>query len=258
MAKAQAVVRTSEAPAVPIDTDERVLLAAGRLFREKGFAATTVREIAAAAEMLPGSLHYRYASKDDILVALMKRGVERAIHSVEAATANERSAIERLRLGLRAHLELLCNGDDSLYVLLFDWRSLTSGALKGVVRERARLEAFWEGLLFEAHASGVARPLLDIELVRHFGFGAINWVATWYRPGDSRTPAQIADAFWSFLAYGLLHESARPGDLDTHFAALLAASLKNGAEAVRWNDVPDSEQRSGALAKPQRPESKES
>ena len=117
----------------PVDTDEKVLLAAGKLFREKGFAATTVREIASAAQMLPGSLHYRYSSKDDILVALMKRGVERAIKSVEVATAGEKSAIERLRLGLRAHLELLCNGDDSLYVLLIDWRSLTSGAIKGVM-----------------------------------------------------------------------------------------------------------------------------
>ncbi len=229
MAKTELATRRPAAAPAPADTDEKVLLAAGKLFREKGFAATTVREIAAAAQMLPGSLHYRYASKDDILVALMRRGVERAIRAVELATAGEPSAIERLRLGLRAHLELLCNGDDSLYVLLFDWRSLTSGALSGVIRERERLEAFWEGLLVEAHGSGVARPLLDIELVRHFGFGAINWVATWYREGDGRTPAQIADAFWSFLAFGLLHESARPPDLDTHFAALLAASFKKGS-----------------------------
>lgn len=226
MTKTQREAPVSPPPTPAADTDERVLLAAGRLFREKGFAATTVREIAAAADMLPGSLHYRYASKDDILVALMKRGVERAIRAVGQATAHEPDAIERLRLGLRAHLELLCNGDDSLYVLLFDWRSLTSGALQGVKRERERLEHFWEGLLLEAHASGTARPLLDIELVRHFGFGAINWVATWYRPGDGRTPAQIADAFWSFLAFGLIHESARPADLDPHFAALLAAGLK--------------------------------
>lgn len=224
------MTKTQVTPPAPltevVDTDERVLLAAGRLFREKGFAATTVREIAAAAEMLPGSLHYRYASKDDILVALMKRGVERAIAAVELAIADERDAIERLRLGLRAHLELLCNGDDSLYVLLFDWRSLTADVRDDVERERQHLERFWDRLLVDAHATGKARPLLDLELVRQFGFGAINWVATWYRPGSGRTPAQIADAFWSFLAFGLLHERSRPPDLDVHFAALLAASMK--------------------------------
>ncbi len=87
MTKTQVEARRAPAEAPPVDTDEKVLLAAGKLFREKGFAATTVREIAAAAQMLPGSLHYRYSSKDDILVALMKRGVERAIKSVELATA---------------------------------------------------------------------------------------------------------------------------------------------------------------------------
>ncbi|MFO0596202.1 MAG: TetR/AcrR family transcriptional regulator [Myxococcaceae bacterium] len=206
--------------------DEEVLQAAGKLFREKGFAATTVREIASEAGMLPGSLHYRYASKDDILVALMKRGVGRAIDAVEKAIGQQRDAVERLRLGLQAHLELLCSDDDSLYVLLFDWRSLTAGAYRGVERERQKLETYWDQLLLEAHATGRARPVIDIELVRHFGFGAINWVATWYRRDGSRTPAQIADAFWSFLAFGLMHEKARPKNLDSHFEALMGASLK--------------------------------
>lgn len=225
---AKAVLR-DERQAVPSgegEADDRILRAAGRLFREKGFAATTVREIAAAAEMLPGSLHYRYASKDDVLLALMNRAVQRAMAAVREAIAGVTDPVERVRLGLRAHLELLCNGDDSLYVLLFDWRSLPAGAREGVERERGRYESFWDELLAQAHASGRARPMLDLELVRHFGFGAINWVATWYRPGGDRTPAQIAETFFSFLAYGLLHEPARPRDLDTHFAALLAASLK--------------------------------
>lgn len=208
--------------APPVQADERILRAAGSLFREKGFAATTVREIAAAADVLPGSLHYRYASKDDVLVALMKRGVERAIAAVEGAVAKEPSALARLRLGLRAYLELLCHGDDSLYVFLFDWRSLTPAAVEAVEREKARLEGYWNEYLLAAHAEGQARPALDVELVRHFSFGAINWVATWYRPGGNRTPRQIADSFWSFLAYGLLHERSRPEDLDAHFAALLS------------------------------------
>ncbi|HEY1086854.1 MAG TPA: helix-turn-helix domain-containing protein, partial [Archangium sp.] len=85
MTKTQVQKAAAKNAAPPVDTDERILRAAGSLFREKGFAATTVREIASAAELLPGSLHYRYASKDDILVALMKRGVERAVNAVQKA-----------------------------------------------------------------------------------------------------------------------------------------------------------------------------
>jgi AcrR family transcriptional regulator len=224
MAKTQSTRQERAKAEPPADADERILKAAGRLFREQGFAATTVREIAAAADMLPGSLHYRYASKDDVLVALMRRAVARATAAVQAAITRVSDPVERLRHGLRAHLELLCSGDDSLYVLLFDWRSLPPGARRGVERERAQYERFWDGLLIDASGTGRARPVLDLELVRHFGFGAINWVATWYQPKGDRTPAQIADAFFAFLAFGLLHERARPADLDPHFAALMAAA----------------------------------
>jgi TetR/AcrR family transcriptional regulator, cholesterol catabolism regulator len=206
-----------------VQEDDRVLVAAGKLFREQGFAATTVREIAQAAQMLPGSLHYRYQSKDDILLALMRRGVKRAIDTVKTAVSAESDAVERLRVALRAHLELLCGGDDSLYVLLFDWRSLPPGARDGVERERKVYEDFWDLLLAEAHATGQARPIVDLELVRHVGFGMLNWVATWYRPESGRTPRSIADTMFAYLAYGLIHERARPGDLDQYFAALLGA-----------------------------------
>jgi AcrR family transcriptional regulator len=205
----------------PDSADERILLAAGRLFREKGFAATTVREIAQAAEMLPGSLHYRYASKDDVLVALMERGVERAIAAVTEAIAATREPIERLRLALRAHLELLCQGDDSLYVLLFDFRSLPPAARAGVERSRGRYEAFWDGMLYEAWGTGRARSAIDVALLRQFGMGAINWVATWYRPDSGRTPAQVADAFWTCLAFGLMREDGRPNDVEALFAAAM-------------------------------------
>jgi AcrR family transcriptional regulator len=193
-----------------VESEERILAAAGQLFREKGFAATTVREIASAAQMLPGSLHYRYASKDEVLVALMHRGVERVIAAVRLATAGTADPVERLRLALRAHLELLCSPDDSLYVLLFDWRSLPPNAREGVERERGHYEDFWDGLLAEAWGSGRARPVLDLELVRHFGFGALNWVATWYHPDGGRKPERIADALFNYLAFGILDEPTRP------------------------------------------------
>ena len=202
-------------------TDSRILLAAGKLFREKGFSATTVREIASGAQMLPGSLHYRYASKDEILIALMRRGIERAIEEVQSAVSGVRDPIERLRLGMRAHLKVLLTGEDALYVLLFDWRSLPLGAREGVERERRKYESYWDGLLFEAAGTGRARPMIDLEAVREFGFGALNWVATWYRPDSGRTPEQIADTYWTFMAFGLMTESERPANVGALFEALL-------------------------------------
>ena len=55
-----------------------VLNSAARLFREQGYDRTTVKEIAEASNLLPGSLHYRYKAKEDILVDLMRLGLEHA------------------------------------------------------------------------------------------------------------------------------------------------------------------------------------
>jgi AcrR family transcriptional regulator len=58
------------------EIDERLVTAAARLFRQEGFDATTLRQIAKAAGMLPGSVHYRYPTKAALLLALMRRGME--------------------------------------------------------------------------------------------------------------------------------------------------------------------------------------
>ena len=190
--------------------DEAGLLdTAARLFRQKGFAATTLREIARAAGVLPGSIHYRFPAKEALLVALMDRAIERAIAAVQTAAAETSDPTERVRLGLRAHLELLLSGDDGVYVLLYEWRALTGRAREEIVRLRARYEAFWDGMLYEAAGAGRVRPGVDLKLVRLFGFGAVNWVATWYSPDGDRTPEQIADVFWSYMALGLLSDDQR-------------------------------------------------
>lgn len=199
------------------ESNDRVLREAARLFRLQGYAATTVREIAAASEMLPGSLHYRYASKDDVLIALMERAVDKAIAEVQAEIEKVEDPIERLRVGMGKYLEMLLEGDDALFVMLFDWRSLPIGAKRGLDRARSRYEQYWDGLLVAAYATGKSRGVLDVELVRRFGFGAANWVATWYRKDSGRTPRQIADAFWTFLAFGLMNEQSRPADLEAVF-----------------------------------------
>jgi AcrR family transcriptional regulator len=183
--------------------------AAARLFRKQGFAATTVRQIARAAGMLPGSLHYRYPSKEALLLALMERAIERSMAAVREAVAGEDDPLERVRRGLRAHLRLLVSGDDSVYVLLYDWRSLEGEAHRQMLKLRDRYESFWDELMAAAVEAGLAREDIDPILVRQLGFGAVNWVAQWYEPDGPWTIEQIADAVWSYFGFGVLADSAR-------------------------------------------------
>jgi AcrR family transcriptional regulator len=190
--------------------DEDVVLdAAAHVFRKRGFGGATVREVAQAAGMLPGSLHYRYPSKEALLLDLMERALTRVMAAAREAVGAARDPVERLRLGIRAHLEALLSGDDDFYVLLYDWRSLEGAAVQGMLRLRARYEALWDDLLRDALRAGGARPGVDAELLRQFWLGAMNWVAQWRQEGDPRTPSEIADAFWSYLTFGVLAEEKR-------------------------------------------------
>lgn len=193
----------------PEQREDAILGAAAALFREQGFAATGLREIAARAGMLLGSVQYRFPTKESLLVALMERAIERVMGAVRAAVEAAEDPLERLRLGLTAHLEILLSGDDAVYVLLYDWRVLRGAPRDKLILLRDRYEAFWDGILYGAAGSGRLRPGVDLKLLRLFGFGAVNWVATWYRPNGPHSVTAIADAFFATMAYGVLSDDAR-------------------------------------------------
>jgi TetR/AcrR family transcriptional regulator, cholesterol catabolism regulator len=184
--------------------DDRTLQAAARLFRDQGYSATSLRDIARAASMLPGSLHYRFPSKEDILAALMDRAIDRLIEAVLAATAATTDPVERIRLAIVAHVEMLLSREDSVYVLLYDWRSLSLSAERTIARHRRRYEQFVDDLLTQAAAHAQLQPGVDLYLLRQFGFGAANWVAQWYDPKGPYTPEEIANAFFRYLSLGTL------------------------------------------------------
>jgi AcrR family transcriptional regulator len=186
------------------ESDDRVLTAAAREFRERGYAAVTLRDIARAAQMLPGSLYYRYATKEDILAALMERAIDRLLEGVLAASMKGIDSLDRLRRAIVEHVRLLLSGDDSMYVLLYDWRSLSPAVERAIARQRRRYEQFADELLKHAAAHVQLQPGVDLYLVRQFGFGAANWAAQWFDPKGPYTPEQIADAFFRYLTAGTL------------------------------------------------------
>jgi len=197
MTKLTLVSGDGQDPAAPL------LEAAGRLFRERGFAATTIRDIAQVAGVWPGSLHYRYRTKEAVLLALMERGVALAEASFREATAGSTDPIERLRRAIRAHIEMLVGSDHGTFVLLYEGRHLEGEARARMTRLRDRYDALWDGLLYQAVGAGSFRPEVDVRYARLLILGAVNWVPQWYSGDGALTPEQIADRFADYLLHGL-------------------------------------------------------
>ncbi|HWJ13193.1 MAG TPA: TetR/AcrR family transcriptional regulator [Gemmatimonadaceae bacterium] len=189
-------------------SDDPVLEIAGRLFRKNGFDATTVRQIADAAGLLPGSLHYRYSTKEEMLLALVERGIAHATEAVRLAVADATDPFERMRLALRAHLRLLIRDDVAIYVTLYEGRSLSGDSRAHMVRLRDRYDALWDGILHAAAGTGRLRRDIDLSLVRLLLLGAANWTAQWFSPSGSYSCDEVADAYADLLWRGL----AQPGD----------------------------------------------
>jgi AcrR family transcriptional regulator len=163
-----------------------------RLFREKGYEATSVRDIAAATGLQSGSWVYHFKTKQDILAAVMEEGLQRALERIEAIGREQLSPREQFRALLRAHLDtILAPGQDFIPVLLYEWRALAKKSRPRVVALQRRYEAVWDQVIAQLQHSGEwAQPT---RIDRLLMFGALNWMAHWYRPNGPFDVAQLAD-----------------------------------------------------------------
>lgn len=155
---------------------------AARLFRSQGFAATSTRDIAAAAGMRSGSPFYHFESKSALLYVVMEEGMEQAFASQALALAAlPINAVPRARMHalVRHHFEVLLGPKaDFIPVMLYEWRSLTSEQRTRIASIKDSYEAEWVPVLEALHASGELRAAPAA--ARMFIFGALNWSVQWF------------------------------------------------------------------------------
>ena len=179
----------------------QILDEAARLFREKGFQATSVRDIVRAVDMLPGSLYYHFAAKEDLLLAVYEEGVRRITDSVTRAVDGRRDPWERLEAACIGHLEALLQESDYAQVVIRVRPSDAPSVAADLTKMRDGYEALFNDLIAALPLErGVDRRSLKMMLM-----GAMNWSQTWYQPGRT-TPAAIAKRFVALLKEPLVKE----------------------------------------------------
>jgi AcrR family transcriptional regulator len=177
------------------DGNRRVELvnAAARLFRQKGFDATSTRDIAAAVGMHSGSPFYHFKSKGALLHAVMEEGMRSAIQrqaaALQAAGLSTAEAPALLRVLIRNHFDVLLGpGSDFIPVMLYESRSITARQRSLLARLQSDYEAVWGPVLEALAKAGQLKG--PVKLSRLLIFGALNWSVQWF---DAKKDASLDD-----------------------------------------------------------------
>lgn len=173
---------------------QQLLDVAARLFRERGFHVTSMRDIAREVGMLSGSIYYHFPSKEEMLLAVYEEGLRHIAERVDDAVAKRDTAWERLEAGCTAHLEALLELSDYTQVMIRVLPPEGGKVAERLLELRDQYEARFRDLI---DALALPEPD-DRRYLRLLLMGGLNWSHVWYHPGGD-TPAVIAHRMLGLL-----------------------------------------------------------
>jgi len=170
---------------------------ASDLFREHGYAGTSIRDIARALSLQGASLYAHVTSKEDLLWAIVDRAADRFEAAADEAEGQSQARhpgdpVEALAALVRAHVEVLTADVDEASVFVNEWRALGPERRAAILARRDAYQARFRRPIEDGMAIG-AFGLTDPAIATSTLLSAVNGVAIWYDP-DGRLPAdRIAD-----------------------------------------------------------------
>jgi AcrR family transcriptional regulator len=195
MAQAPTRTETSARKAQLLETAER-------LFRQRGYQATSMRDIAAEIGIKGGSLYSHVASKEDLLQEIAVRAADDFFTAIEPIIAADEPAQLKLRRAIIAHVGVITQNLDAAAVYFHEWRHLSEPHRSAFARRRDAYEALFRGIIGEGIRAGIFAPV-DEKFAALLVLSALNWTHQWYRPDGAMSPEEIGRTLADLLCNGL-------------------------------------------------------
>ena len=192
---------------------DRILRAAVAIFSRKGFFNSKVSEVARAAEVADGTIYLYFRNKDDLLISLFEEKMGEVVADVRRRIADGENALEKLKIFIENHMDLLEREAGLVEVLQVELRQSTK-FLKDYtpVKFFEYLEIISD-ILEEGKGEGVLRPDLNISIARRAIFGALDELSLTYilSRKPKYHPAVTAAELCRLLLEGLCVSGAAAG-----------------------------------------------
>jgi AcrR family transcriptional regulator len=182
----------------------QILQQASALMRTKGYASTTVRDIASSLNIEAASLYNHISSKEEILetiCASLANQFETGILEINDIYFN---ATEKLRMAIESHILILTQDLNASYVFIHEWRNLGETALNEFVRRRDLYEKEFRDILFLGEQEGTFTDV-DEKFVVITILSSLNSTIEWYKPNGQLSPKEVSNKLSDFILNGILN-----------------------------------------------------
>jgi AcrR family transcriptional regulator len=192
-----------------------ILHAAAGLFRQRGYAAVSLRDIAEAVGMKTGSLYYHFDSKESLVEEILTLGTQGAFDASRAAVealGEGADPVDKLEAVFCAHTGFLHDEEDFASANLKILQQVPPQIRERHVRQDRAYGRYVAAIIDEIAATHGLAPGVDPSILRMLCYGAMNWSISWYDP-EGASPAQIAAELTTLVRRGALAapQLAAPG-----------------------------------------------
>ena len=193
----------SRAKKSPPPKEQEIISVAAGLFKEKGYRATTLEDIAVAVGMLKGSLYYYIRSKEELLYLVVRDPIRHAYNTLEEIVSSDAPVTDKIAQAITNHMTLFHQHYPHIAVYLHDFHNLKQKLQQDDIETPKRYQSLFETLLQQGIDAGELRPDLDAKVLGYAILGMCNWTYRWYNPEGALPADEIASVFSKLALEGL-------------------------------------------------------
>lgn len=175
------------------------------LFKEKGYAATSMRDLAAAIGIEAASLYSHLRSKEELLQRICFGMAEAFFEARDQVNSLNVAAPIKLRLAIEKHVEVVTRDVNASAVFQHEWRHLSEPDLSIFKNMRREYENYWTNIIRAGEAAGQLQVTNEKLTVLSL-LSSLNWLYDWYQPGGKLKPHEIANQLADQVLNGLIKQ----------------------------------------------------
>lgn len=181
---------------------EQIEEKATHLFKEKGYAATSMRDLAQLLGIEAASLYSHIKSKEEILQKICFRMADEFFDAWKDVEKEEQSHAAKMEKAAIAHVKVITKNTDASAVFFHEWRHLSEPHLAKFLSMKDDYEGRFMKILRDGMQSGEFK-LVDEKFMMLTILSSLNWTHNWYKPSGTLSPEEVGKKLSGLILNGL-------------------------------------------------------